>query len=82
MDRAATNFREGEAIAFDQIAYCETVDLVYTVEIERSRSKAGGAARRASSLYASPLSIGRRTVGGGSCTATPIRSPLQDRPTR
>lgn len=31
MDRAATNFREGEAIAFDQILYYETVDLAYTV---------------------------------------------------
>lgn len=43
MDRAATNFREGEAIAFEQIAYYETVDLAYTVEIERCRSKVGGA---------------------------------------
>lgn len=43
MDRAATNFREGEAIAFDQILHYETVDLAYTVEIERFRSKIGGA---------------------------------------
>jgi hypothetical protein len=39
MDRAATNFREGEAIAFDRIVYYETFDLAYTVEIERCRSK-------------------------------------------
>ena len=42
MDRAATNFREGEAIAFDQILYYETVDLAYTVEIEQCRSKVCG----------------------------------------
>jgi len=43
MDRAAANFREGEAVAFDQIVHFETVDLAYTVEIERFRSKIGGA---------------------------------------
>ncbi len=43
MDRAATNFREGEAIGFERISDYATADLAYTVEIEQFRSKLGGA---------------------------------------
>ena len=39
MDRAATNFREGEAIGFERISDYATADLAYTVEIEHFRSK-------------------------------------------
>ncbi len=43
MDRAATNFRDGEAIGFERISDYATADLAYTVEIEHFRSKLGGA---------------------------------------
>lgn len=43
MDSAATNFREGEAIGFDQIVHYGTDDLAYTLEIENFRAKLGGA---------------------------------------
>jgi ketosteroid isomerase-like protein len=42
MERAASNYREGDAIAFDSVGKCSTPDLAYIVEIERLRSKVGG----------------------------------------
>ncbi|PBC22410.1 nuclear transport factor 2 family protein [Mesorhizobium sp. WSM4307] len=43
MDRAATNYRDGEVIGFERIAEYATADLGYIMEIERVRSKVGGA---------------------------------------
>jgi ketosteroid isomerase-like protein len=43
MDRAAEVYREGEAIGFELISEFATSDLGYVVEIERFRSKIGGA---------------------------------------
>jgi len=42
MDRAATNFRDGEATGFQRISEYATADLGYVIEIERFRSKIGG----------------------------------------
>ncbi len=42
MDRAATNFRDGEATGFERISEYATADLAYIIEIERVRSKVGG----------------------------------------
>jgi ketosteroid isomerase-like protein len=42
MDRAATNFRDGEASGFERISEYATADLGYVIEIERFRSKIGG----------------------------------------
>jgi ketosteroid isomerase-like protein len=42
MERAASNYRRGEAIGFDRIAKSLTPDLAYLVEVERLRSKVGG----------------------------------------
>ena len=42
MDRAATNFRDGEATGFQRISEYATADLGYVLEIERFRSKIGG----------------------------------------
>jgi len=42
MDRAATNFRDGEASGFERVTECATADLGYILEIERFRSKIGG----------------------------------------
>jgi uncharacterized protein (TIGR02246 family) len=42
MERAAANYRDGGAVAFDSIARRVTSDLAYVVEVERLRSKVGG----------------------------------------
>jgi ketosteroid isomerase-like protein len=43
MERAAAQLREGESIRFERISEYATDDLAYTVWIERSRMKLGGA---------------------------------------
>ncbi len=42
MERAATNYRDGEVIAFESVAKHVTPDLAYIVEVERYRAKIGG----------------------------------------
>jgi ketosteroid isomerase-like protein len=42
MDRAVTNFRDGEASGFERVTEYATADLGYILEIERFRSKIGG----------------------------------------
>ena len=42
MDRAATNFRDGEVTGFERVSEYATADLGYIIEIERFRSKIGG----------------------------------------
>jgi hypothetical protein len=44
MERAASNYRDGDATGFENIAKCVTSDLAYLVEVERLRSKVGGRA--------------------------------------
>jgi ketosteroid isomerase-like protein len=41
MERAATNFRSGEATSFERISEYATAELGYIIEIERFRSKVG-----------------------------------------
>ena len=43
MEQAATQLREGEPVRFERISEYATADLAYTVWIERSRMKVGGA---------------------------------------
>ncbi len=42
MERAATNYRDGEVIAFESVAKYVTPDLSYIVEVERYKAKIGG----------------------------------------
>jgi ketosteroid isomerase-like protein len=42
MDRAASNYRDGEAIGFERVAKQVTPDLAYIVEIERYKARVGG----------------------------------------
>jgi ketosteroid isomerase-like protein len=42
LDRAASNFRDGHATAFEEIEWLVTPDLAYTLEIERFVAKVGG----------------------------------------
>jgi len=44
MDRAAVNYRDGEAVGFERISEYGTGTLAYIMEIERYRAKVGGAA--------------------------------------
>jgi ketosteroid isomerase-like protein len=43
MNRAATNYRDGEIVGFERISEYATADLGYIIEIERFQSKVGGA---------------------------------------
>ncbi|WP_018234722.1 DUF4440 domain-containing protein [Ensifer sp. BR816] len=42
MERAATDYRDGEATGFERISEYATAALGYIIEIERFRSKVGG----------------------------------------
>src|SRR5204863_4018553 len=42
MERAATHYRDGEVVGFDNVATYVTPDLAYIVEVERYRAKIGG----------------------------------------
>jgi ketosteroid isomerase-like protein len=42
MERAAQNYRDGEAAGFDNISTVVTPELAYLVEVERLRAKVGG----------------------------------------
>ncbi len=42
IERAASNFRDGEATSFDTIVKCVTPELAYTVWVERCKVKVGG----------------------------------------
>ena len=42
LERAASNYRDGELTAFDRISKYETPELAYLVEVERYRAKVGG----------------------------------------
>jgi ketosteroid isomerase-like protein len=41
MEQAASNYRDGDATGFENIAKCVTSELAYLVEVERLRSKVG-----------------------------------------
>ena len=42
LDRAASNYRDGELTGFDLISKYETPELAYLVEVERYQAKVGG----------------------------------------
>jgi ketosteroid isomerase-like protein len=42
MEKAASNYKDGDAAGFENLAKCVTSDLAYLVEVERLRSKVGG----------------------------------------
>jgi ketosteroid isomerase-like protein len=42
MERAASNYRDGEIIGFENVAKYVTSELAYIVEVERYRAKVGG----------------------------------------
>lgn len=44
LDRAATNYRDGEVVGFENVSTVVTPELAYTLEIESYRARVGGAA--------------------------------------
>jgi ketosteroid isomerase-like protein len=48
LDRAAENYRDGEAVGFENVSTVITPDLAYTVEVESYRARVGGAEKIAS----------------------------------
>ena len=42
LDKAASNFRDGEVIGFETITKSVTSELAYLVEVEKSKAKVGG----------------------------------------
>jgi ketosteroid isomerase-like protein len=44
LDRAAANYRDGEAVGFENVSTVVGTDLAYIVEIESYRARVGGAA--------------------------------------
>ena len=77
MERAASHYREGEPTSFERISDYATADLAYILEIERVRTKVGGADEMAPvSLRAT--SIFRREDGDWTIVhrhADPITAP-------
>jgi ketosteroid isomerase-like protein len=43
LERAAVNYRDGEAVGFENVSTIVGEDLAYTVEIESYRARVGGA---------------------------------------
>jgi hypothetical protein len=43
LDGAAANYRDGEAVGFENVSTVVTSDLAYTVEIESYRTRVGDA---------------------------------------
>jgi ketosteroid isomerase-like protein len=77
MDRAASNYRDGEVTSFETLATHVTLDLAYVVEVERFRAKVGGSEELASGALR-VTSILRRESGAWKIVhrhADPITSP-------
>jgi ketosteroid isomerase-like protein len=77
MERAASNYRDGEATTFETLSTHVTPDLAYLVEVERFRAKVGGSEELASGELR-VTSILRRESGAWKIVhrhADPITSP-------
>ena len=77
MERAAQNYRDGEAAGFDNISTVVTGELAYLVEVERLKAKVGGRAE-ASDLALRVTTILRLEQGGWKIVhrhADPITTP-------
>ena len=65
MERAAANYRDGEVVAFENVAKYVTSDLAYIVELERYRVKVAGStdlvdvALRVTSIFRSEEGVWR-----------------------
>jgi len=71
--RAASNYRDGGAIGFENFAKCVGSELRTSWRSRDSRRKPGGARTSLLWLCASRVFSGARMKRGSSCTATRIR---------
>ena len=67
MERAAANYRDGEAATFVTLSTHVTPDLAYLVEVERFRAKVGGSEEVVSACEASE-------AGGDTAVPSPVLS--------
>jgi ketosteroid isomerase-like protein len=77
LDRAATNYRDGEVVGFDNVSTVVTTDLAYTVEIESYRAVVGSA-REMTPVAVRVTTIFRRELGTWKVVhrhADPITAP-------
>ena len=75
MERAASLYRDGEIIGFENIAKHVTPELAYIVEVERIKARIGEARNLPTWPYGRRASCGRRTAPGRSCIDMQTRSP-------
>jgi hypothetical protein len=73
MERAASNYRDGEIVGFELVAKYANPELAYIVEVERYKAKVGGGGSSLRLPCALRASLGVKTVPGRSCIDTPIR---------
>ena len=59
MERAASNYRDGEAIGFERISEYAMADFGYIIEIERFRSKVDGGDKLV------PIALGHHHIRAG-----------------
>jgi hypothetical protein len=72
MEKAASNYKDGDATGFENVAKCVTSDLAY-LEVERLRSKVGGRSDVRLWRCGRRASFGRKMVSGRLCIVMPIR---------
>jgi ketosteroid isomerase-like protein len=86
MERAASNYRDGEIVGFENVAKYVTPELAYIVEVERYKAKVGGGEELAP-IALRVTSIFRREDGGWKIvhrhadpitTAQPAESVIQE----
>ena len=73
MERATSNYRDGEIVGFENVAKYVTPELAYIVEVERYKAKVGGGGSSLRLPCALRASFGVKTVGGRLCIDTPIQ---------
>ena len=69
MERAASNYRDGEIVGFESVAKYANPELAYIVEVERYKAKVGGGGELAP-IALRVTSIFRREDGVEDCAST------------
>lgn len=73
MERAASNYRDGEIVGFENVAKYVSPELAYIVEVERYKAKVGGGRSSLRFPCALRASFGVKRVCGRLCIDTPIQ---------
>jgi hypothetical protein len=70
MERAASRYRDGEIVGFENAAKHATAELACIVEVERYQAKVGGREETPPWPCASRASLGTKKAPGRSCIGT------------